>query len=626
MHISAISVVIAALSSSSMAVILFTLSLALFLAALVVFFLARRTAALRQAQEVQPAQAEGTRRDGDKLDRLLCNSSRARSTLMKLATYQDAEALRSVAVRETGQMMGAVAVYLYRHGTDGTIPLLETWFASDAYDRLSDEAALESESPDYLDSHAFICYRRNQERDNNPKWDALLGKAGANLVFAGPIRVEGEVWGHVSYLLNYDGEPTHESLEQFHDACAMVQIGVVRAHVLENREEHQRQLAAAARAAHRNARAKTVFLATMSHEIRTPLNAIVGFSDFLNDPAITKEETKEYTAGISQSANALLALVDDVLDLAKLETGKVDMSGHCDLTTLFRELVNVFRYRAKTKAITIESHISPDFPRLRLSEEHLRQILLNLVGNAVKFTDNGSVEWTAECHPDGNGTVALHLTVKDTGCGIPPEKLSTVFDPFEEDGSVRGRRTEGASGLGLPIVKRLLDSCNGTISIESAVGKGTEIYVRIGGVAVDSGEADAPEAIAAFRIPADFSVLVVDDVAVNLKVLALRLKKMGVANIIPANSGEEALRLLEKSRPSVVLTDMWMPGMSGADLAAAMRKGKNSFNVPVIAVTADNDASASFDMSNFSGLITKPVSVEKLRGCLMRAVRKGIAV
>lgn len=599
--------------------LLLAASICLFVASLALFLAARRRMSVAAAQ-LEAAHSAANSEEGVS-SKVLRNSDMARSTLMKIATYQDADALRDIAVRETAQMLGAVAAYLFRHDADGSTPLVATWFESPSYDRLSPDAPIESESPDYLDSHAYISYRRNCGKGGNAKWDALLGKTGTNAVLAAPIRVDGGTWGHVSYLLKRDGEMNDDDIARFNEACAIVQTGVARACVADSREEHKRQLAAAARATNRAARAKTLFLATMSHEIRTPLNALVGFSEFLNDPALTKDETAEYTAGIAQSANALLSLINDVLDLSKLETGKVDMSGRCDLIALFSELAGAFRYRAKAKSIEIASHISPTFPALQLSEEHVRQIMLNLVGNAVKYTDKGSVEWTAECRPDGSGTVALHISVKDTGCGIPPERLQTIFDPFKADDATRGGKAYTGSGLGLPIVKRLVDSCNGTIGIDSVPGKGTEVYLRIGHVPVAQADGDSHEPPAIFKIPDGFSVLIVDDVPVNLKVLALRVKKMGVSDITLAKSGEEALAALETKRPDVVLTDMWMPGMSGSDLAAAIRKTKVSADVPVIAVTADSDAKSSFDMSNFSGLVTKPVSVDKLMAVLSKAIR-----
>ena len=610
-------------SSTQPAYVIWLLAFSLvFLAGGIFMYVAARRTARKAAQSSSAGVRTPENRGAPRQKHLLKNSSQGQSTLMKLATYQDAETLRDIAVRETGQMLGAVATYLVRHKNDGSTPVACSWFVSQEYDCLPDDVVQESESADYLDSHVFVKYRRNQKKDNNLKWDSLLGRIGANVFLAGPVRVDGDTWGHVSYVLKRDDELDSSDDERFREACAMVQAGVSRACAIEKRDEHQRQLAAAARAANRAAKAKTLFLATMSHEIRTPLNTLVGFSEFLNDPSNTPEDVKEYTEGISQSANALLAIVNDVLDLSRLESGRVDMTGSCDMPALFRELTNVFRYRARTKSVTIDSHIGQAFPTLNISEEHLRQIMLNLIGNAIKFTDTGSVEWSAECRPDGDGTVALHISVKDTGCGISQDKLRTIFDPYAKNEATRGGKAfSGTTGMGLPIVKRLLDSCGGTINIDSAPGQGTEVYVRIGHVPL-VGQADAgPEKISMAKSLDKLSVLLVDDVPLNLKVLSLRMKKMGVGKIAMANSGEEALKALKSTQPDIVLTDMWMPGMNGADLAAAIRSGDICQDVPVIAVTADNDAKASFDMSYFAGIVTKPVSVDKLKDCLEKAAR-----
>ena len=362
-----------------------------------------------------------------------------------------------------------------------------------------------------------------------------------------------------------------------------------------------------------------MFLATMSHEIRTPLNAVIGYSEFLNRPEVTPEEIKEYTAGISHSANALLSLINDILDLSKLEAGKIDMNGRCDLVRLFDEMNSLFHYRAVTKDLRLSHSIRTDFPVLKLSEEHVRQILLNLIGNAVKFTDAGQVEWTAEAHEDGAGTVSLNLMITDTGTGISPEKLKTIFDPFIQDGATRGGKVYSGTGLGLPIVKRLIDACNGTIKMESTVGKGTSIHINIARVPVLPRSEATPEpdpasgGTAALQLPEGFRALIVDDVPINLKILDLHVKGLGVDDIARASSAEEALRLLGERRPDIVLTDMWMPGMSGADLANEIRKNKAYDDIPLVAVTADNDVGATFDASLFAEIVTKPVTAAKLR-------------
>ena len=554
-----------------------------------------------------------------KLEELLAQSAGSRSTLVKLATYQDADELRDLALRETGQALGAVAVYLYRHKLDGTTPLVHRWFRTPEHDVLPKTIAQQIGSPDYLDDHPDIRYVLGQEEENNPAWDAMLRRVGAKRFLAGLLRVEGEVWGHVGYLVDRDGAPDREELEQFREACALVQIGVLRAKIIETRDTHQRQLVASARAANQAARAKTMFLATMSHEIRTPLNAVIGYSEFLNRPGLAPAEIAEYTEGITHSANALLALINDILDLSKLEAGKVDMTGRCDLAKLFDELFSLFHYRAKTKNITLKLSIPSDFPRLALSEEHVRQILLNVVGNAVKFTDDGTVEWFADAHPDGENTVSVTIDVADSGIGIAPDKLATIFDPFVQDGSTRGGKVYSGTGLGLPIVKRLLEACGGDVRIESEPGKGTRVRIHIPRVPVlPPGEKiveDTPNRPIA--LPDGFRALLVDDVPINLKILDLHVSGFGVRNIDRAESAPAALDAISRHRPDVVLTDIWRPGMSGADLAAEIRKHKEYDGIPLVAVTADNDVGATFDASLFAEIVTKPVTAAKLRLTMM---------
>ena len=564
-----------------------------------------------------------------KLEELLDQSARSRATLVKLATYQGADELRDVALRETGQALGAVAVYLYRHKLDGTTPLVHHWALSPEHDKLPKTIAQDIGTPDYLDSHEDLLYVLGQKEENNPAWDAALRRVGATHLLAALLRVEGEVWGHVGYAVRRAGGLDPEEVERFREARALVQIGVLRAWLIDLRDTHQRQLVASVQAANQAARAKTMFLATMSHEIRTPLNAVIGYSEFLTRPNLAPSEIREYTAGISRSANALLSLINDILDLSKIEAGKIDMTGHCDLAKLFEEMEALFHYRAVTKDLRLSYTIRKDFPELRLSEEHIRQVLLNIIGNSVKFTDSGLVEWGATATEEGPGTVAVDIFIHDTGIGVSKEKLKTIFDPYVQDGSTRGGRAYGGTGLGLPIVKRLLEACGGTIRMESEPGEGTRVSIHIAGVRIIPKAAPRPATRSAaagpgtaLELPAGFRALLVDDVLINLKILELHVKGLGVKDIVLASSGEEALRHIAEKRPDVVLTDMWMPEMSGADLAAAIRRDKSLDGVQLVAVTADNDVGATYDVSLFAEIVTKPVTAEKLRLTMMRLFPK----
>lgn len=364
------------------------------------------------------------------------------------------------------------------------------------------------------------------------------------------------------------------------------------------------------------ARSKTNFLATMSHEIRTPLNAVIGFSEFLSDPQLPPAKVDEYARGISFAANALLSLLNDILDISKFESGRtegLDMrTGACDVAALFKEMESVFRMKAEAKGLALAFACDAGMPRLELSEPRLRQILLNLLGNAVKFTDRGQVAARA-VYRDG----ALELAVSDTGIGISPRGLKLVFDPFAQDMESRQGRVYAGTGLGLSIVKRLVEASGGTVQVASEIGKGTTFTVvqpaRALAAAPETAVAAAPAAPGA----AFARIVIVDDTKMNCRVLAAFCRRLGFAEVEVFTSGAETLAWLEAGGAcDLVLSDLWMPGMNGSELAREIRRRRP--DLPVVAVTADTDAAATFDMGVFRAVLTKPVTTEKLRNLLAR--------
>ncbi|MBP5788497.1 MAG: hypothetical protein J6Y19_11875, partial [Kiritimatiellae bacterium] len=306
-----------------------------------------------------------------------------------------------------------------------------------------------------------------------------------------------------------------------------------------------------ARQANELAMAKSRFLAMMSHELRTPLNAVIGFAEFLSEEDIGEDKRREWVRGILASATALLDLINDILDLSKLETGAMDMrAGSCRVAELAGELPAIFGHRLKDKEVdfTVHQTSEGEIPALRLSRQGMRQILINLVGNSVKFTRGGRIAveygWRAE-------TATLRIEVRDTGCGISAEKMARLFDPFVQDISSRMHEQAGnaakGTGLGLPIVKRLVDSAGGTIAVDTRVGEGTRFTIEIPGL--ETTEAPVPAAPAAPTKPAKpadipKSVLVVDDIALNRKVLGIHLGKLGVGEIRYAENGAKALEAM----------------------------------------------------------------------------------
>ena len=369
--------------------------------------------------------------------------------------------------------------------------------------------------------------------------------------------------------------------------------------------------------------AKAQFLSTISHEIRTPLNVLAGFADFLNQPNLSPEQVKEYTDGIRLSSRVLLSLINDVLDLSKLDAGKMNLAGQCVLSDLFSVLKVMFESAARKKGLDFEIIAQPGLPVVGISAQRLRQILFNVISNAVKYTEKGKVRVEAfgvrGADPEH---VNLTLRVTDTGIGISEEKMKAVFDPFVQDITWRGGKVFEGTGLGLAIVKRLVDAAGGTVSLESRGGVGTTVTVFLPALRVVAkselevgvGKGETANELAAKRLPFDATtkVLVVDDIALNVRIFSIYLKKLGVKEILVANSGGRALELVRSQSPSFVFTDMWMPEMNGAELAAEIRDLPGGMTMKIIAVTADADSAASFNLEKFDAVMTKPVTEEKI--------------
>ena len=363
------------------------------------------------------------------------------------------------------------------------------------------------------------------------------------------------------------------------------------------------------------AKAKSLFLATMSHEIRTPLNAILGFSQLLQDESLPPAEAGEYLRSIHYAGNALLSLINDVLDLSKLDADQMIIQPEpVNLRELMFELEAVFTAKAKSQGIDLTTSVPDDLPILSLDERRLRQVLLNIIGNAVKFTKQGSVSVSLAFFKLNEKRAALTIRIADTGCGISKESLTKIFDPFVQDkSSYRGIRTENGTGLGLSIAKRLIDCMKGSLTVDSTVGKGSVFTILLPDLEICSGTAaprqDAPES--AGTLDLSKKILVVDDVPLNVKVLCAMLRKIGF-DPVSATSGAKALELMRTTKPDIALLDLWMPEMNGMELAAAIRANPEWKDVRIFAVTADMENSANFDVSNFDAVIMKPVTQESL--------------
>jgi signal transduction histidine kinase/ActR/RegA family two-component response regulator len=383
---------------------------------------------------------------------------------------------------------------------------------------------------------------------------------------------------------------------------------------------HQRQekeLLEAKLQAERNSAEKSTFLANMSHEIRTPMNAILGFSELL-DAELHEPRQRQHLHSIRTSAASLLRLINDVLEISKIEAGILGLQmTPTDPKDICHFIRTVFHEQVARKGIRLACHVADDLPRpLLLDQLRLRQILVNLVGNAVKFTDKGSIEVrvTAE-REEKDGQITLILVVQDTGVGIPEEKLLAIFQPFVQAGTDRERERQG-TGLGLAIVLRLTELLGGNISISSTVGEGTCLELRFPHITV-SAQTAAPGPAESLSV-VDFnelqpaSLLVVDDNETNLQLLA------GIFDdthhkLTFATNGAQALELARTMSPQLMLLDIRMAGMSGREVLQEIRQVPGLKLLPVIAVTASTlQGSEDSVRDGFNGHLLKPFSRKEL--------------
>jgi len=368
-------------------------------------------------------------------------------------------------------------------------------------------------------------------------------------------------------------------------------------------------------------KAKSYFFSTVSHDIRTPLNAIVGFSEMLESGFKTEAERKEAIAAILMSSKTLLGLVNDVLDLSKLESGKMEILPEpTDCPRLMQVVMDAFRASGVRHDIELRCNVE-EMPLLMFDPQRLRQIVFNLVGNAVKFTKKGHVELRATFNRGKDDAGEFRLDVEDTGCGISKEDLKHIGSAYVQVGANTSRN--GGTGLGLAICKQLMAAMGGRLEVDSELGVGSTFSVVIPGVKIAkpppeaqvsaTPPVDAQERVPAGKIP--HRILLVDDSKMNLMVMVALLKKQGDFDVVTASDGKEALDLLKnpETKPfDLVMTDMWMPNLDGEGLVRAIRRIPSLATLPVLAVTADVEVREKVAEMGFNGVLLKPITTDTL--------------
>jgi PAS domain S-box-containing protein len=475
-----------------------------------------------------------------------------------------------------------------------------------------------------------------------------------------PLKVRGESWGNLSITYAKQRRLGERDKDFFIRCREVLEAALERK--LNDDDLHaalDKEIAAE--------KAKSFFFSSVSHDIRTPLNAIIGYSELLIGGISDEQERANALSAISTSGQTLLQLINDVLDLSKLEADRMVITPVLtDVRELASSVLHTFDVSVMNKPIMLKEEYG-SLPLLEVDPQRIRQILFNLIGNAVKYTKRGEICVRASFRQDiGDENGVLVISVSDTGCGIADEDKEKLVNPFVQagvDAKIKG------TGLGLAICKQLAARMGGHFSFVSELGKGSTFALELRDVkcvertpesqkkvasgqelirlemkreadirkAFDTraksvaeqkpetrkdakGNAPAPASVPEPGLKKQFHVLIADDVALNLSVLKALLARIGVRDVVKAVNGADAWDKIQATgKPfDIVLTDIWMPEMDGKEFVARVRADKHFADLPVYAVTADIEAQKDFVEHGFTGLLLKPVTIDKISGIFLK--------
>lgn len=388
-------------------------------------------------------------------------------------------------------------------------------------------------------------------------------------------------------------------------------------HMLDTLARTQEALKTTSQAAEAASEAKSGFVATLSHEIRTPLNAVIGLTQVLLDTDLNPEQ-RDYVETLRSSGQVLLGIINDILDFSKIEAGRLELDlRDFDLHRCVQETVSLFEQQALAKELDLICEMAPGVPpQVKGDEVRIRQVLVNLIGNALKFTAAGRVRVSVTARQVTNGAYAVQLAVQDTGIGIPQDKLERIFQPFSQADASTTRRF-GGTGLGLAICQRLCEAMGGWLRVESEVGRGSIFSFTL--VLPGVREPDSllmgggPRLDSNLKAAHSLRILLAEDNAVNQKVALRLLQKLGFTADV-ANNGLEVLRAMEYRIYDLILMDLQMPELDGIATTEAIRRDWPPGRPQIVAMTASalsTDQARCLEVG-MDGFLSKPIQVEEL--------------
>lgn len=469
-------------------------------------------------------------------------------------------------------------------------------------EEISEWAKLHSEGKPLIVPDIYLLEKENPTRK-------ILEPQGIKSMITIPVMYKNHCHGFIGFDFVKHYHLFSENENTLLSVYAEILVNLIKRAQLETNLIDEKEKANAAN------KAKSEFLANMSHEIRTPMNSILGFAEVMMNTTSDKQQ-KTYLKTILDSGRTLLSLINDILDLSKIEAGRLEITPEpTDMKGMLAEMENLFFHKVKEKNLDFIIEIDNQLPNaIFIDDLRMRQILLNLIGNAVKFTNQGYIKLKIDVIRSGQGSVDFELKVKDSGIGIAGKNYQYLFDAFSQQ-SGQNSRQYGGTGLGLAITKRLVELMNGKINVESEQGRGSCFTVsffdiKIAGVIQERKEDFAwTDKNISFK---ESKILVVDDISHNRTLVMTFLGRYNV-ELFEAENGEEAVAKAIEIKPDLIFMDIRMPKMDGYEATRLIKSNKLTAGIPIIALTASTmQDELNKVMSHFDGFIQKPVHKKTL--------------